>query len=90
MESTGSLILLAFIGVFIFTVHRSKKRKATALYILLWTVTSAFLYIAAGYFSQLTAYAVGYIAPDIGMLGGMLAGLIHSRRSLKVHQPQAE
>lgn len=79
----GSLILLAFVGVFIFAIYRSKKRIKTALYGLVAILIGFVCFGVAGYFSKLTGEVVGELGLYVGMLCGMLAMLIHSRLSRK-------
>lgn len=77
----GSLILVGFVGIFIFAIVRSKKRALTVLYTFLWIGVGLVCALILGFFVGFSGNFAGEWALDLSLLCGMLAALIHSRRS---------
>ena len=77
----GSLILIGFIGISVFSLIRSRKRTKTALYIFLAILGGLVCAATLGYFVKFSGYFAGEFSLDIALLCGMLVALIHSRRS---------
>ena len=77
----GSLILVGFVGIVIFAIVRSKERAHTVLYIFLGMVVGLVCALILGFFVGFSGYFAGEWALDLSLLCGMLAALIHSRRS---------
>jgi hypothetical protein len=77
----GSLIMVGFGGISIFAIFRSKERVRIVLYIVLWIVVGFVCAFVLGYFVGFSGSFAGEFALDLSLLCGMLAALIHSRRS---------
>ena len=77
----GGLVLVGFVGAFAFSLIRSRERLKTALYSVGAILFGTLCFVVAGYFSKLNGEVVGEIGVDVGLLCGILAALVHSRRS---------
>jgi hypothetical protein len=78
----GSLILVGFVCISIFAIVRSRNRVRTALAIFVAMVAGFVGAMILGRFAGFSGNFVGSeFGLDLSMLCGMLAALIHSRRS---------
>jgi|GEM_PF-4783045 energy-coupling factor transporter transmembrane protein EcfT len=77
----GSLILLLFIGAFIFSMIRSKAKLKTVIYVFASMLLALLVMVIVGWFVKLNGYAVGEASVDVCLLIGTLTALIHSRRN---------
>jgi hypothetical protein len=78
------MVSILFAAISIYSLSRSAKKRLTLTYMGLWMVVSFVGYLVLGYVFHLPGMAAGEFGLYCGLLCGMLAALIHSRRNPKI------